>query len=383
MQHVEPFSQPVYITQPLLPDIDKVMEKIGQIWKSKHLTNNGMMVCRLEKELGEYLKVKYLSLFSNGTMALQLACRILKLSGEVITTPFTFAATPHALVWNNIKPVFCDVENETLNIDPQGIERLITPKTTAILPVHVYGNPCAVEQIQQIADRYGLKVIYDAAHAFGVEVDGKPIGAFGDISMFSFHATKVYHTVEGGGLAFCSPILKEKADLLRNFGIKSEDSIVESGTNAKLNELQAAMGLLVLELVDEEIRNRKKVANQYRDALKDIPGLTFFKDISGVRHNYSYFVIRIDRKQFGRSRDEVCEELKRYNVFSRKYFYPLCSQFECYRDLPSAAEGSLPVAEKAAGEVLALPMHGRMSTDTVDRICRIIRQIQLTAGKKI
>ncbi|NJD02001.1 MAG: DegT/DnrJ/EryC1/StrS family aminotransferase [Ruminiclostridium sp.] len=373
MELIESFPEPVFVTQPLLPDINKVMVKVRQIWESKQLTNNGPMVRKLEEELGSYLKVMNLSLFSNGTIALQIACRILKLSGEVITTPFTFAATPHALVWSNLKPVFCDVENETLNMDPDCIEKLITPGTSAIMPVHVYGNPCAVEKIQKIADRYALKVIYDAAHAFGVEVAGKPIGAFGDISMFSLHATKVYHSVEGGALTFNHPFLKEEADMLRNFGIKNEENIIEPGTNGKMNELQAAIGLLLLEIIDEEIENRRKVANQYRAQLMDIPGLTFFRDIEGVKHNYAYFPIRIDCKEFGHSRDELFEELKKFNIFTRKYFYPLCSRFMCYRNLPAADEGSLPVAEKAAGEILVLPMHGRMGADVIDTICRIIR----------
>jgi len=373
MNLIKSFPEPVFVTQPLLPDIDKVMVKVRQIWESKQLSNNGFMVRKLEEELGNYLKVKSLSLFSNGTIALQIACRALKLSGEVITTPFTFAATPHSLVWSNLKPVFCDVENETLNINPECIEKLITPETSAIMPVHVYGNPCAVSKIQSIADRYGLKVIYDAAHAFGVEVDGKPIGAFGDISMFSLHATKVFHSVEGGALTFRSQDLKEKADMLRNFGIKNEESIIEPGTNGKMNELQAAVGLLLLEIIDEEIENRKKVAYQYRRQLMDVPGLTCFKDIEGVKHNYAYFPIRIEYKEFGHSRDELYEELKKFNIFARKYFYPLCSRFKCYENLPTAGEGSLPVAEKAAREVLALPMHGRMGADVIDGICRIIR----------
>ena len=373
MELIESFPEPVFVTQPLLPDINKVMVKVRQIWESKQLTNNGSMVRKLEEELGNYLKAMNLSLFSNGTIALQIACRVLKLSGEVITTPFTFAATPHALVWSNLKPVFCDVGNETLNMDPDCIEKLITPGTSAIMPVHVYGNPCAVEKIQKIADRYALKVIYDAAHAFGVEIDGKPIGAFGDISMFSLHATKVYHSVEGGALTFSHSFLKEKADMLRNFGIKNEENIIEPGTNGKMNELQAAIGLLLLEIIDEEIENRKKVAKQYRAQLMDIPGLAFFRDVEGVKHNYAYFPIRIDCKEFGHSRDELFEELKKFNIFTRKYFYPLCSRFECYRDLPTANEGSLPVAEKAAGEILVLPMHGRMGADVIDNICRIIR----------
>lgn len=382
MKLIESFPEPVFVTQPLLPDIDKVMLKVQQIWESKQLSNNGSMVRKLEEELRDYLRVMNLSLFTNGTIALQIACRVLKLSGQVITTPFTFAATPHALVWSNLMPVFCDVENETLNMNPDYIEKLITPLTSAIMPVHVYGNPCAVEKIQKIADRYGLKVIYDAAHAFGVEVGGKSIGTFGDISMFSLHATKVYHSVEGGALTFNHSFLKEEADLLRNFGIRNDENIIEPGTNGKMNELQAAIGLLVLEIIDEEIENRKKVANQYRAQLMNIPGLTLFRDIEGVKHNYAYFPIRIDCKEFGHSRDGLCEELKKFNIFTRKYFYPICSRFKCYQDMPTAAEGSLPVSEKAAGEILVLPMHGRMGSDVIENICRIIRVYSTHGGYK-
>ncbi len=382
MKTVEIFSKPIYITEPLLPDINGVTEKIRRIWDNKQLSNNGPMVRRLENALGGYLKAENLSLFSNGTIALQIACRALKLTGEVITTPFTFAATPHSLVWSGLTPVFCDIEDKTLNLDPGCIEEMITPKTTAIMPVHVYGNPCQVDRIQKLADRYGLKVIYDAAHAFGVEVDGKPIGTFGDISMFSLHATKVYHSVEGGALAFSGPELKENADLLRNFGIKGDDDVGEAGTNGKMNELQAAVGLLLLEIIDREIAGRKKVAGIYREALKDIPGVSYFSDMENVKHNYAYFVLRIDSEAYGHTRDEIFEELKKYNVFARKYFYPLCSSFKCYRDLPSAAAGRLPVAEKAASEVLALPMHGRLTAEVIEKICGIIRLYSTTSDKE-
>lgn len=377
MQLIEAFSEPVFVTQPLLPDIDKVMDKIRQIWDSKQLSNNGLMARKLEEKLKEYLRVDNLSLFNNGTIALQIACKALKLSGEVITTPFTFAATPHSLAWCNLKPVFCDVENVNLNMDPGCLESLITPETSAIMPVHVYGNPCDVDKIQSIADKYGLKVIYDAAHAFGVEVEGKPVGTFGDISMFSLHATKVYHSVEGGALTFNNMAYKEEADALRNFGIRNETSITEPGTNGKMNELQAAIGLLLLDMIDEEIENRRNVAYEYRKQLADIPGVAFFRDIEGVKHNYAYFPIRIESKAFGHSRDELFDELKKYNVFARKYFYPVCSRFECYGSLPTARTGSLPVAEKAAEEILALPMHGRLDPEVIGRICRIIKMYSL------
>ena len=381
MSIIEPFDKPMYITQPLLPDLTEVNSMLELIWESRQLTNNGKMVKRLEQELASFMKVEHLSLFSNGTAALQLACRVLRLHGEVITTPFTFAATTHVLYWNNIKPVFCDIEEETFNINPDKIEALITPETTAILPVHVYGNPCGVEKIQYIAQKYGLKVLYDAAHAFGVEIDGKPIGAFGDISMFSFHATKVYHTVEGGALVFNSPFIKERADILRNFGIINEESVIEPGINGKMNEIQAAIGLLLLKSVRQEIEGRKEVTYLYREQLQDIQGISIGKDMDGVTHNYPYFIIRINRDGFGTGRDELYEKLKEYNIFARKYFYPLCSSFPVYRDLPSADRNNLPVAEKAAGEVLALPLHGRMHDDDVRKICRIIMHIHNTAEK--
>ncbi len=369
------FDKPILITQPLLPDLNAVAPYLKKIWDSNQLTNNGMMSRHLENELKQYLKVSNLSLFSNGTIALQVACKVLRLSGEVITTPFTFAATPHSLAWCGVTPVFCDIENETLNIDVNKIESLITEKTTGILPVHVFGNPCKVDEIQRIAEKYNLKVLYDAAHAFGVEVDGRPIGGFGDISMFSLHATKIYHTVEGGALTFANPELKQRADWLRNFGLISEECVMEPGTNGKLNELQAAIGILVLELVDEEINNRREIVKCYRDGLSEIEGLKFLKDMEGIKHNYPYFPIRIDSEKFGISRDELHEKLKGYNVFSRRYFYPLCSSFQCYRNIPSSSEENLKIAAKVAQEVLALPLHGRMKKEDVEATCAIIRYL--------
>lgn len=371
----ERFTKPFYITQPLLPDIDQINEMIKIIWDSNQLSNNGNMVKQLEKELSNFLKADYLSVFSNGTVALQLACKILRLSGEVITTPFTFAATVHALAWNNIKPVFCDIEEDTFNLNPDFIEALITQDTTAIMPVHVFGTPCNVEKIQRIADKHGLKVLYDAAHAFGVEINGKPISSFGDISMFSFHATKIYHTLEGGGLTFKDAHFKERADSLRNFGIRDIDNITEPGTNGKLNEVQAAVGILLLKLVEDEIERRKEITGLYRRLLENTSGITTSKDIDGIKYNYPYFVIKVDKKEYGLSRDELYEELMKYNIFARKYFYPLCSNFQCYRDLPSATVSRLPVANKIAEIVLALPLHGRMLNSDVENICSIIKNI--------
>lgn len=375
MSMTDPFPHPVYITQPLLPDLMEYKNLLESVWESKQLTNNGKMANRLELELASFLRVDHLSLFSNGTTALQLACRLLRLHGEVITTPFTFAATTHALYWNNLKPVFCDIEEETYTLNPDKIEELITPETTAILPVHVYGNPCRVDRIQDIADRHGLKVIYDAAHAFGVEVNGKPVGSFGDISMFSLHATKIYHTIEGGALAFGNTWLKKRADELRNFGIMNEEEIMEPGMNGKLNEIQAAMGLLLLKRVRQEIENRKEKTCLYRNLLQGISGLGTSRDMNGVRHNYPYFVVRIDKDECGIDRNELQIKLKEYNIFARKYFYPLCSNFNCYRGLPSANSLNLPIAGKIAEQVLALPLFGNMGNEDVEKICCIIRHI--------
>jgi dTDP-4-amino-4,6-dideoxygalactose transaminase len=371
----DPFQKPVYITQPLLPDLTEYMSLLESVWESRQLTNNGIMAKRLEAELASFLRVEHLSLFSNGTTALQLACRVLRLHGEVITTPFTFAATTHALYWNNLKPVFCDIEENTYTINPDKIEELITPETTAILPVHVYGNPCRVDKIREIADKHGLKVIYDAAHAFGVEVNGIPVGSFGDISMFSLHATKIYHTIEGGALAFNNPWLKKRADELRNFGIITEEEIMEPGMNGKLNEIQAAMGVLLLKLVQQEIENRREKTCLYRKLLQGIPGLGISSDMDGVRHNYPYFIIRINKNECGVDRDELQIKLKEYNIFSRKYFYPLCSDFNCYRDLPSANSLNLPTAVKMAEQVLALPLYGRLGNEDIEKICCILRHI--------
>ncbi len=372
---VEPFAKPFYITQPLLPDMDEFNELLKEIWASKQLSNNGNMVKQLERDLSSFLNTNYLSVFSNGTVALQLACKVLRLSGEVITTPFTFAATAHSLAWNNLKPVFCDIEDDSYNIDPDLIESLITQNTTAIMPVHVFGNPCKVKKIKQIADKYGLKVIYDAAHAFGVKVNGKPISDFGDISMFSFHATKIYHTIEGGALTYKDPNFKERADSLRNFGIRNSDNVIEPGTNGKLNEIQAAVGILLLKQVAEEIEARKEITNLYRQILDGIPGIITSKDIEGVSHNYSYFVIRVDKDEYGLSRDELYEKLLEYNIIARKYFYPLCSNFQCYKDLPSSSKLKLPIANKISDMVLSLPLHGRMLNSDVEKICSIIKAI--------
>lgn len=360
--------------QPLLPDLTDMNDMIKEIWESKQLSNNGEKVIRLEGALSDFLEVRYLSLFSNGTAALQIACKLLKLSGEVITTPFTFPATVHALSWNQLTPVFCDIEERTFNLNPDSLESLITEKTTAIMPVHVFGNPCDVDRIQTIADRYGLKVLYDAAHAFGVKYNGKSIASFGDITMFSFHATKVYNTIEGGALAFNHPSLKARADMMKNFGILPDGNVIEPGTNAKLNEVQAAVGLLLLEKIDDEIRRRKEVTIAYTDMLADVPGIRIIKPLDGVVYNYPYFVVTIDKRAFGLSRDALWEHLKTKGIFARRYFYPLCSNLQCYRHFPSSDKSKLPVGNQVAESVLALPLYGDLSIHEVAYICTGIRE---------
>lgn len=373
IKSIKPFSEPIYYTRPLLPDLNEYTQLLECIWGSRQLTNNGQMARRLETELSSLLKTKYLSVFSNGTSALQIALKTLRLHGEVITTPFTFAATTHALYWNNLTPVFCDIEEDTFTIDTDKVEELITPETTAILPVHVFGNPCRVGPLQQLAKKYGLKLIYDAAHAFGVEINGKSIASFGEISMFSLHATKIYHTIEGGALSFADPDMKKRADKLRNFGIVNEELITEPGINAKLNEVQAAMGLLLTKSVRVEIEKRKHLTLLYRELLNDIPGIIVGRDQDGVVHNYPYFVIRVDREAFGIDRDELQKRLRQYNVVARKYFYPLCSNIRCYRQLPSSNPQNLPVAEKVSKQVLSLPLYGDLGSEAVEKICSIIR----------
>lgn len=372
MSNLKPFDKPIYITRPLLPPFDSISNKLNEVWESGWLTNNGPQHQKLENALLGKLKVPYLSLFNNGTIALIVACQSLRLTGEVITTPFTFPATPHVLVWNNIKPIFCDIDPETMNIDADKIESMITPQTTGILAVHTYGTPCDIKKIQAIADRYGLKIIYDAAHAFGVEIAQEGIGTFGDISMISFHATKLFHTAEGGALLFKDQNLKNRIELLKNFGIKNEEEIVMPGINGKMNEIQAVIGLANLKFIDAEIAKRKELIEIYKKNLLNIDGLSFSNDDPSVKSNHQYFVIRINSNLFGSSRNIIHEKLKNYNIFSRKYFFPLCSDYPCYKHLPSAASHKLPVAQKIAEQVLCLPLHGRLSIEDVERICEIL-----------
>ncbi|MDD3296103.1 MAG: DegT/DnrJ/EryC1/StrS family aminotransferase [Candidatus Omnitrophica bacterium] len=374
---MKPFSKPIYVTRPLLPDRKAIHRKLDEILDAQWLTNRGPQHKLFEKEITRYLKVPYVSLVNNGTSALQLACRVLRLTGEVITTPFTFPATPHALYWNNIKPVFCDIEEASWNIDPSKIEALITPATSAILPVHVFGNPCDTKAIQKIADKYRLKVVYDAAHCFGVKVGEKGIGNFGDASAFSFHATKVFNTLEGGAITCKDPAIKERIDLAKNFGFQGENTIVAPGINAKMDEFQAAFGLVCLKILAREIKKRKKLTAIYQQRLSKIEGIDFATNNNRtVEHNYYNFVIRVDEGEFGKSRDQLYEELKKYNIFTRKYFYPLCSQFQCYRDSSSVFPINLPVAGRVSKEVLSLPLYGGLAESCVSKICDIVEALR-------
>jgi dTDP-4-amino-4,6-dideoxygalactose transaminase len=367
-------NQPVNVTQPFLPPMEEFNEYLKEIWASKWLTNNGPFHQELEQKLCEYLGVKYISLFSNGTLALVTALQALRITGEVITTPFSFVATTHAIWWNNIKPVFVDIEPHTFNLDPKKIEAAINPKTTAIMPVHVYGNPCDVEQIKAIADTYGLKVIYDACHTFGVTVKGIPVLNFGDLSVMSFHATKVFHTFEGGAIVCHDEATKKRIDNLKNFGFAGEITVVAPGINAKMNEVQAAMGLLQLKYIDKAIDNRKAITQCYREGLRDVEGISFLEDMPDVTHCYSYFPILIDKEKYGRTRDEVYESLKTHQIFGRRYFYPLISQFPTYRGLESAQPGKMPVAEMITESVLCLPIFTDLTLQIVENICHLIKE---------
>lgn len=362
----------ITVTSPLLPNLDEFHELLKDIWDRKWITNNGHYHQMLEQALAEYLKVPYISLFTNGTLPLLTALQALRISGEVITTPYSFVATTHALWWNGIKPVFVDIEWETGCMDPNKIEAAITPKTTAIMPVHVYGKPCNVKAIQEIADKYGLKVIYDAAHAFGVEQDGVSLMNYGDMSTLSFHATKVYNTIEGGAMVMHDEKTKQRIDYLKNFGFAGETEVVGPGINSKMDEMRAAYGLLNLKQVDDAIEARHQVAIRYREALKDVDGIEYWNDLPGVKHNYSYFPIFVHQKTYGMTRDELYFKLKEQGILARRYFYPLISDFSTYRGLPSATKENLPVANEMAREVICLPMHHALSEDEVDRIIKLI-----------
>lgn len=352
---------PVYVTKPFLPPIEAYITLLREIWDCNVLTNNGPFHQRLEEALKTYLGVANSVLFTNGHLALESVLRAMNLRGEVITTPFTFASTTHAIVNNGLKPVFCDINPYQFTLDASKIEALITDKTCAILPVHVFGYPCDVEAIETLAKQYGLKVIYDAAHAFGVKIKGVGIGNYGDAAMFSMHATKVYNTIEGGSITFGDNQLKEELNNIKNFGITGPETVCRVGINAKMNEFQAAMGLLNLQYLDEQIKKRKLIAEGYRNVLKDIPGIYYLEDQKDITHNYAYFPILIDETQLGMTRDALHEALKAYNIFTRKYFYPLVTAFECYK--PFFQDAVLPCAETIANRVLTLPIYGDLTPE--------------------
>lgn len=365
-------EKPIYVTQPSLPDLEEFIPYLREIWDNKILTNNGPMHKQLEKELAEFLGVPFISLFANGTLALVTALQALRITGEVITTPYSFVATTHSLWWNNIKPVFVDIESKFGNIDPDKIEAAITPKTTAIMPVHVYGNPCYVDKIQKIADIYGLRLIYDAAHAFGVKYKGGSILNYGDLSILSFHATKVFNTFEGGAIISHDSATKKRIDYLKNFGFAGETTIMAPGINSKMNEVQAAMGLLQLKSFDENIKKRKVVAETYRELLKDIKGISMLSEPEDTVSNYAYFPIFVNEIEYGMSRDALYEKMKQNNIFGRRYFYPLISEFSMYKGLESSSHKNLPVAHKIANEVICLPIFSELEIKEVKEIVNIL-----------
>ncbi len=364
----------ITVTSPLLPSLDDFIPYLQDIWNRKWLTNNGHYHQELEKALAEYLEVPYVSLFTNGTLPLMCALQALRITGEVITTPYSFVATTHSLWWNGIKPVFVDIDPITCNLNPDKIEAAITPRTTAIMPVHVYGKPCDTERIQAIADKYGLKVIYDAAHAFGVKVNGWSILNAGDMSSLSFHATKVFNTIEGGALVMRDEQTKKRIDYLKNFGFAGETEIIAPGINGKMDEIRSAYGVLNLKQVDLAIAARQKIANFYKNALRTVEGVTFMEDIFGVRHNYSYFPIFIDAEKYGITRDELYFKMKEQNVLGRRYFYPLISEFSTYRGLGSARPENLPVAHKIADSVICLPMYYGLTEKELSVVINVIRK---------
>lgn len=373
----------ITVTSPLLPNLEEYNALLQDIWNRRWITNNGYYHQQLEQALAEYLGVPYISLFTNGTLPLITALQALGITeGEVITTPYSFVATSHSIWWNKLKPVFVDIEEETCGMDPTKIEEAITDKTVAIMPVHCYGCPCDVEAIDAIAKKHNLKVIYDAAHAFGVTVNGESILNAGDISTLSFHATKVYNTIEGGALICHSAEMKHQIDNLKNFGFRGEVTVEAPGINGKMDEVRSAYGLLNLRQVDAAIDARQKVANQYREALRNVKGIRFFDDMPGVRHNYSYFPIFINEAQYGMSRDALYAKLKEHGIYGRRYFYPLITAFDPYRDYPSAKPENLPVATKVADQVLCLPMHHALTQGDINRVVNAICDLTESATKK-
>jgi dTDP-4-amino-4,6-dideoxygalactose transaminase len=368
----------IRVTQPSLPPLHEFVKSLEEIWESRNLTNNGKFHQEFERELADFLGVKYISLFANGTLALITALQVLRITGEVITTPYSFVATTHALHWNGIKPVFCDIHPSNMNLDPAKIEYAISPKTTAILPVHIYGHPCNVEEIANISNTYGLKVIYDAAHSFGVKINNNSICNFGDLSILSFHATKVFNTFEGGAIICHDINTKKRIDYLKNFGFAGETTVVAPGINAKMNEFQAALGLLQLKYYDENLKKRKNISEIYYKELINIAGIKLIKNSNpDCDYNYAYFPVFIDKNIYGKTRDHLYEEFKKNDIFTRRYFYPLISHFPTYKGLESSVPGNLPFAEKASDEVLCLPLYPDLEIENVYRIIEIIKQLKI------
>jgi dTDP-4-amino-4,6-dideoxygalactose transaminase len=364
-------TPPIYVTQPLLPPLEEFIPYLRQIWDSKWLTNNGQFHHQLEQALCDYLGVKHVALFTNGTVALITAMQTLRTTGEVITTPYSFVATAHSLLWNGIKPVFVDIDPITLNLDPEKIEAAITPQTTAIMPVHCYGHPCDVERIEKIADTYGLKIIYDAAHAFGVKCHGKSVLNYGDLSVLSFHATKVFNTFEGGAIICHDAKTKQRIDYLKNFGIADEVTVVAPGINGKMSEINAAFGLLQLKGIDDALQKRKAIDTRYREALAGVKGIRLLTVAVETGANFAYFSILV-QPDYPHSRDALFQKLRDNGIFGRRYFYPLISDFPMYRGMPSAAHANLPVARKVAEQVICLPIYPALEMSQVDKIAGII-----------
>lgn len=369
-------TSPIYVTSPLLPPLEEYYRYLEKIWNSRRLTNNGQFHKELEGLLCDHLGVKHISLFSNGTLALITALQALRITGEVITTPFSFVATTHALWWNALKPVFADIKSDTFNLDPLKVKAAITPQTSAILPVHVYGNPCELDSFREIAETYNLKLIYDAAHAFGVEIEGKSILNFGDLSVLSFHATKTFNTFEGGAIICHDEKMKRHIDDLKNFGFRNETTVVGPGINGKMNELQAAFGILQLKYIESALNERRAIACRYREILSEVKGITVLNDVPGIKHAYSYFPILVEKLNFGMSRDALYDKLKQNNIFTRRYFYPLISNFPTYRGLPSAEPANLPVANSIAEKVLCLPIYPGLDDSDICRICNLVAEKQ-------
>jgi dTDP-4-amino-4,6-dideoxygalactose transaminase len=369
------FDKPIYVTRPFLPPLEEFSKGLQEIWENRWLTNNGPILKRFTRELSNFFETDNICLFNNGTLALQIALQGMGISGEVITTPYTFVATTHSLFWNKIRPVFVDIESDYYTLDPEKVEAAITPWTTAILAVHVYGYPCKLNLLADIARRHNLKLIYDAAHAFGIKIGTKPIGHFGDLSMFSFHATKLYHSIEGGLLVFKEAGLKDIFDYLKNFGFKNEVEVVMPGTNAKMNEMQSLMGIMVLGYLENVIRKREKITELYRSRLKDVPGVHLVPALSpDVKYNHGYMPIEIDEQEFGMSRDALYKKLMEYNVFTRRYFYPLVCDYACYRSV--SVKDPLTVARRVAERILTLPIYDSLELSNVETICEIIVSLQ-------